>query len=239
MIELHAHILPGLDDGARDLKDALDLARAFVAEGTSRVYATPHGFSTVYHVEAKRVLSTVEDFRARLCEYGIMLDVRPGMEVHYHRGLLDNLQKGFSLGYGGGDGPKYMLLEFPSREWPRDIGELLYELRLRGVTPILAHPERHLPTLRHPELLDEALAEGALAQVTAGSVLGQFGAQCEKACRRWLAMGRVHVVASDAHDATVRKPDLARALDRIRREWDMDDAADACERTALEVWESS
>ena len=235
LIDIHAHVLPGLDDGPATMDETLQMARAFVADGTGVVFATSHGFSRHYHAEPDEIRAAVVRVNEMLTAHALPLSVLPGMEVHYHQRILETFERGDAIGYGGEASPRHMLLELSLREWPQALADTLYELRLRGTLPILAHAERYPELQRHPERLLGIVREGALVQVTAGSILGEFGGVCERLCHRWLREGLVHVIASDAHDSVARKPGIRPALERVAGPWRLPDAAQACERTAGEI----
>lgn len=212
MIDIHTHILPGLDDGAQTWEDALNMARAAVAEGITTVIATPHHANGVYLNKAEAVRAQAELFRERLAAEGIPLKVECGQEIRVHDDLLDAWQRNELLTLAGSS---YMLIEMPSGRIPSGMRDLIHELKILGLKPIIAHPERNAEAIRHPERLSELLDAGAYAQVTTHSLLGLFGKKIEDAAWSFCKNGLVHLVSSDAHHADLRGFRLREAYDRI------------------------
>ncbi|HEU4963699.1 MAG TPA: CpsB/CapC family capsule biosynthesis tyrosine phosphatase [Bacilli bacterium] len=209
MIDLHCHILPGLDDGAQTLEDALEMARIAVADGITDIVATPHTRDGVYRNDAEAVLAAVESFQRELEAAEIPLRIHPGAEVHVHVEFVENLLDGNTLTIG--NGRKYVLLELPVQSIPRFTDELIYELSVEGITPIIAHPERNVALRENPNRLAEWIEQGAIAQVTAGSLLGKMGERAKKTAELMVQRRLVHVVASDAHNSGRRRPELGEA----------------------------
>ncbi len=201
MIDLHTHILPGFDDGSRTLEDALDMARAAVADGIRAVAATPH-VRHDYPTEPVRMQRAVAELRAALVEAGIPLDVLPGGELALDR--LDLLSEEELAGFGLGGNPDFLLLETPYTGWPLALPEQVRALSARGVVPVLAHPERNPDVQRDPERLRPLVLMGALCQVTASSLDGRIGKQARRTGLALVESGLAHLVASDAHTPDVR-----------------------------------
>lgn len=221
VIDLHAHILPGLDDGVRTLDEAGALARAAAAAGVTAIAATPH-VRDDYPTSASEMEAGVDSVRRRLAETGVRVEVLTGGEVSLDRleRLAPEQLARFSLAGSG----RYLLVEFPYYGWPLALEAQIRRLRSAGLIPLLAHPERNQDVQRAPERLERALRTGALVQVTIDSLAGTFGRRARKAAERLLDLGFVHVLASDAHSpraymrgpadlaALTRSPTLARSL---------------------------
>lgn len=214
MIDLHSHILPGLDDGPADLAGSLALARAAVAAGTTTIAATPHIDSRMRLTAADRE-APLARLRAGLDEAGIPLTVVTGGEIALDRFL--ELEEDELAQLRLGDGP-FLLLECPLSPAAGAFDRLLSALLQRGQPMLLAHPERCPAFQRRPERLAELVGAGALAQVTAGSFAGAFGRTVQGAAAHMLAEGLVHDLSSDAHDAEHRGPDLREGLEAAERE---------------------
>lgn len=214
MIDLHSHILPGIDDGAPDLAASLDFARAAVACGTSRIAATPH-IDTRYHVTPDVRDRALGELRAALDAEGIALDVLPGGEIALDRYL--DLGEDDAARLCLGDGP-FLLLEPPLSSAGGPFDTFLAGLLSRGVRMLIAHPERCPAFQRRPEKLDALVRAGALAQVTSASLSGRFGTTVQDAALHMLAEGLVHDICSDSHDAVRRGPDLREGLEAAERE---------------------
>lgn len=209
MIDLHSHVLPGLDDGAQDVEEALAICRAAAADGTTVLAGTPH-VRDDYPTTAERMEAALAEVRAAA---GDELRLVPGGELalgELRRRAVDEL-RGFALA----GNPRYLLVETPYAGWPLDLGALLAELRAAGITAVLAHPERNLDVALRPELLQPLVAGGALVQLTAASVDGRLGTRVQRCAKELLGRGLAHLVASDAHAPEVRAVGLRSAADAV------------------------
>lgn len=213
MIDLHTHILPGLDDGSRTLEDALEMARSAVAEGIRAVAATPH-VRDDYPTDPEQMERGVADLRAALGAAGVQLDVLAGGELALDR--LAALPEEDVARFGLGGNPDYVLLETPYFGWPLALPEQVRALIARGVVPVLAHPERNPDVQRDPERLRPLVLMGALCQVTAASLDGRIGRQARRTALTLVETGLAHLVASDAHLPDVRGIGMAAAAESVR-----------------------
>lgn len=196
-IDIHAHILPGLDDGPETAEDSLKMARAYADAGYAAVVATPHVIPGIYENTRDAILREVERLQQSLNRDGIPLNVLAGAEYHLTDRLVSMLQAGELLTLN--DTGKYLLVELPAVYLPAYTPKVLFELLLAGVTPIIAHPERNDFLLRHPEALSEMCRNGVLAQVTAGALTGLFGTAQKRACELFTEKRTAQLVATDAH----------------------------------------
>jgi protein-tyrosine phosphatase len=209
VIDLHCHILPGIDDGPTDLEGSLAMAREHVARGTSTVIATPH-VSWDYPNTADEIAGHVRELNAAIASEGIPLEVLPGAEVALTRAVDMSAEQLAALRLGGGP---WLLLEAPIAVDSPGVEGLIGIVQSRGVRVLLAHPERCASFHTDPELLARTVANGCLAQVTANALNGFFGRTVQAAARRYLDAGLVHVVSSDSHDATHRAPGLRHEME--------------------------
>jgi protein-tyrosine phosphatase len=214
VIDLHSHILPGLDDGAPDMAASLAFARAAVAAGTTRIAATPH-IDSRYRVGPDERDAALAQVRVALATEGIPLDVIAGGEIALDRYLDLSPEDAERLRLG--DGP-FLLLEAPLSSAAGSFDRFLAGLLARGVRMLIAHPERCPDFQRKPERLAELVRAGALAQVTSASLSGRFGSTVQEAALHMLAAGLVHDICSDSHDAVRRGPDLREGLEAAERE---------------------
>lgn len=215
MIDLHSHILPGIDDGVRTVEEARALARRAALEGVVAIAATPH-VRADWPTTADQMESAVARLRADFAGAGIAVEVLHGGEIAVERvGELthDELVR-FTLAQTG----RYLLLEFPYFGSPVALVPVLKALREAGITPLLAHPERNPDVQDNPARLEEAVSLGALVQVTAGSLGGQFGRPARHAAEKLLKLGLVHVLASDVHGPHIREVGLGSAVQAVRDE---------------------
>lgn len=213
MVDLHGHMLPGIDDGARNLEQALNMARLAVADGIVISVLTPHHLNGVYTNPAKQVREHCAALRRALREHGIPLDVRPGAECHLVPELPAALAKGTALTIA--DRKRSVLVELPVHTVPLGATSILEDILALGLQPIIAHPERNGELVDGSEKLTEWVEMGCLAQVTAQSCTGRFGPQVQEAARRMLRAGLIHVMASDAHRDRRRVPALRSARETV------------------------
>jgi protein-tyrosine phosphatase len=211
--DIHCHCLPGLDDGARTLEEALALGRALVEDGVMTVIATPHQLGRYSGTNgAERVRVAVGEYQRALEEAGIVLQVLPGADVRIDEDLVKQIQADTVLTLG--DRRKHLLLELPHEAYFEPWG-LLAELQSMGIQGILSHPERHHFLQQHAAAAGGWLKHGVLLQVTAGSLTGDFGAAAQQSGWQLLTQGCVSFLATDAHDCEIRPPRMRRALQLV------------------------
>lgn len=214
MLDLHAHLLPGLDDGPEELAASLEMARAYVALGFRGVVATPHFYPGLYEPAKEEITEKLAQLKAALAKEEIPLEVFPGAEYLLTPELPERFARGELLTLAGS---RYLLVELPWGSFPPYTFEVIFALFLKGVTPVLAHPERHGFLLARPALLEELSQKGVLLQLTAGSITGLFGEEEKRTARRLLKEGKVHFVASDAHGVGKRLKAAAEAAKLVDR----------------------
>jgi protein-tyrosine phosphatase len=211
MIDLHSHILPGLDDGARTPSESVEIARAALEDGITVIAGTPH-VRDDWPTEAESMERAVAELRAELEASKVHLDVRPGGEVALDWTVklsVDELRR-FGLG-----GSRYLLVETPYHGWPLQLPGVLLSLRDQGLVPVLAHPERNVEVQTRPERLGPLVEGGVLVQITAASVDGRIGRRARDCGLRLVRAGLAHLLASDAHHASVRAVGLTAAVDAV------------------------
>lgn len=212
MIDLHCHVIPDLDDGPATIQDSLALCRAARAAGTNTIVATPHVNWDYPAVDATSIGAGVAGVNAALREASIELEVEAGAEIALSRSAEMSDAEIALLRLG--DGP-YSLIECPHQGGaPTAVEEMLRRFAASGRSIVLAHPERCLVFQSNPRLLPSLTGFGMLSCITARSLTGDFGSRAREYAWALLAAGQVHAIASDAHDALGRPPDLASALDR-------------------------
>ncbi|MFC4777874.1 tyrosine-protein phosphatase [Paenibacillus sp. GCM10023252] len=220
MIDIHTHILPGIDDGAKNLDESFDLARAASDEGITDVIATPHHYDGRFSNIAQDVRDRVQSLNEKLQKEQIQLTVHPGQEIHVHKELLLGIERGTLTTLAS---TSYLLLEMPPANIPSYLEELIYELKLQGKQVIIAHPERNAEVAKQPERLAELIEAGAYAQMTTHSLLGGFGRGVERTAWSLCRQGLIHYVSSDAHHLDRRGFRMREAYLRIEselgREW--------------------
>jgi protein-tyrosine phosphatase len=214
VIDLHCHILPGLDDGPANLDFSLAMARAAVESGTQLMVATPH-IRADFNVDPAEIEPRVDLFNDRLQRDRLPLRVLPGAEIGWAGATdLDDTQLArLSLGSGG-----RVLLESPYGKKAVDLEGIIATLKGRGFQAVLAHPERCPLFQRDPDRLRRIVADGTLCSITAGSMLGRFGQTVRAFTVQMLRDGLVHDVASDAHDHLHRPPGLVEGFHEVKAE---------------------
>lgn len=199
--DLHCHILPAWDDGAKTLDDSLAMLARAVQNGAEVVVATPHvgrAFKGVEH-PASEIADGVAKLQGELDARGIAIRIVPGAEILL--GSVDILGEAGILApwtYAGMG--KYALIESPFRAWPEFGNSMASQIKLRGVTPVIAHPERYADVQKDIGRMESAVSQGAILQITAGSILGQTEKAMQKCCLALLDAGLAHLVSSDAHN---------------------------------------
>jgi protein-tyrosine phosphatase len=222
MIDLHCHILPGVDDGPQDWPASLEMMTMAASAGTTVMVATPHSHDGwrggAAHREI-RLLSREAERRAR--QAGLALEILPGNELYIQPGLPAQLRAGSWLTLGRSC---TVLLELPFSIWPRVTEALIFELQVEGYTVLLAHPERYHAVIDNPNLLLNLVERGVYIQVTTTSITGLFGAKVRETARLLVEHDLCHVLASDSHTAGRRHPRLDEAH-AILCEWIGEEAA--------------
>ena len=213
MIDLHAHLLPGLDDGAQTLDESREIARAAVADGVDAIAATPHVRSD-FPTTVEQMEAGVSELRADFDREGIPVHVLHGGEIDLEvlRTLAVETVRRFTLAQTG----VYLLIEFPYSGWPLGLDREIFSLRTAGLTPLLAHPERNREVQAAPARLEELVRLGARVQVTAASVEGRMGKSSREASFRLLELGLVDVLASDLHTPAIREARLGAAVGALK-----------------------
>lgn len=209
MIDLHTHILPGLDDGAADLETSIEMARMAYADGVHTIAATPHNLDWKADMGRVQVHARVAELQAALDEAGVSVRLVPGVEAYLTPDIARQADGGqvFCLG-----DTHYILVELPLQQYPTYVEQAIFDLQIKGLTPILAHPERNAILAKEPQRLYQLVEKGLLTQLTAASLTGTFGQEVQEAAELFLTHKMAHVIASDAHGLGSRSPVLSEAV---------------------------
>jgi protein-tyrosine phosphatase len=210
MIDIHTHILPGIDDGVQTEEEAIAFARMAVEDGITRMVATPHCKESSYDNDLPLVLEKVAALRTTLKRLQIPLELIPGAEVHICPDLVERIRDGRAptLANNG----KTLLLELSlTQPPPVELENLVFQLKLAGILPVFAHPERIQYFQDDVRRYEEMIRLGAWGQITTGSVLGTFGSAARRFSEKLIRKGLIHVLASDAHNVRGRPPRLREA----------------------------
>lgn len=208
MIDLHTHVLPEVDDGARSLRESVEIARSMAADGVEKAAVTPH-VRDDYPTSAGAMEAGLARLRRALADDGIALELLPGGEIDLH--ALTRLSPDERARFGLGGNPRLLLLEFPYYGWPLELADTVFRLRVDGITTVLAHPERNPDVQEAPGRLEPLVRAGAIVQLTAASVDGRLGQRPRATSKRLLELRLAHLIASDAHAPEVRGAGLSAA----------------------------
>lgn len=217
MIDLHNHLLPGIDDGADDMTAALAMARMAVESGTTHMVCTPHLHAGRYDNTAGSIAVSLQGFRLALGQAGIPLRVAAAAEVRFDMEIMLWHAAGQLPFLGEWQGRRVLLLEFPHGDIPFGAERLTQWLLDRRVQPLIAHPERNKGVMRMPSRLKAFIDQGCLMQVTAGSLAGRFGERAQELAEELLREGVVTLLASDAHNLAHRPPRMDEGRERAER----------------------
>jgi protein-tyrosine phosphatase len=208
MIDIHCHMLPGIDDGSESLDESLEMARLAVANGITESILTPHIHAGRYANTRETVYKATRQFQQCLQENGIALRVRMAAEIRIGPELMSMVEAQQVPFLGTLDGYQLVLLELPHSHIPLGSEKLVMWCLERNIRPVIPHPERNKDVIRDIEMIAPLVKLGCLLQVTAGAVVGGFGPQAKKRARQLLKRGWVSFLASDAHNTQHRIPDL-------------------------------
>ncbi|CAN2045706.1 protein-tyrosine-phosphatase [Candidatus Magnetomoraceae bacterium gMMP-1] len=210
MIDIHCHILPCLDDGARSLEESLVMARIAIEDGIQTIVATPHSLDGIYTNSLKKINDKISVLRNALIKNNLKINILPGMEVHLCDNLWSRVEKGEAVTINN---TNYMLLELPDQLIPPWFRDEIFQLKIRGITPIIVHPERNIIIQRDISILYDAIERGALTQITALSVMGGFGQTAQDCAEKFLQYRLAHIIASDAHSSGNRTPIMSGSVE--------------------------
>ncbi|TWT37085.1 Tyrosine-protein phosphatase YwqE [Posidoniimonas corsicana] len=216
IVDVHCHCLPGLDDGPDSLEDSMRLLSALARDGFTTIVATPHQLGPYDRRNpAGRVRELIDEVAYEAACRGIPIELRPGADVRIDERLLDLLDAGELLTVA--DQGRHLLLELPHEQF-LDPSPLFLPLAERGVQTVMTHPERHRYLRRNLSTVERWVDQGALIQVTAGSLVGDFGEGAYNAAWELVGWGLCHVVATDAHDDQRRPPRMNAAITALREQ---------------------
>lgn len=210
-VDIHCHLVPGIDDGAKDEAETLAMARMAVADGTETVICTPHQLGANRHNHGDEIRRRVQALQELLNEHRIPLVVLPGADVRIEDDMPQLLASGEVLTLA--DRRRHVLLELP-HEIYLPLEPVLEALKKHNLVGILSHPERNRGIMRTPEIIEPLVDAGCLMQVTCGSLAGSFGPECQEIAERFVSRGLVHFLATDGHGPKSRRPLFSQAAQR-------------------------
>ena len=203
MIDIHCHILPEVDDGSRSLNESIEMAMIAKEQGITKIVNTSHYNPDFRYKKGEELLKELEDFNNVLKENMIDIEVLIGNEIYYTKDLIKEIDE---LDFYTLNNSRYILIELPPTNFPKDLCNIVYELKEKNYIPVFAHVERYREVQENPELIYEVINAGAIIQVNSHSILGKSGKELQKVCNTLLNRNMVHVVGTDAHSSKRRTP---------------------------------
>ncbi|MDO4905422.1 MAG: hypothetical protein Q4A16_07730 [Lautropia sp.] len=235
MIDLHCHLLPGVDDGARTMDDALGLARAAVGNGVRHALLTPHVYPGVFDNRYSTLKPVYDEYKRALRQAQIPLEVYLGGEVHLHPDAMELLAQDELPFMGALSGRKVILVEFPDGTIPVGAEMVCRMFADQGIRWMIAHPERNKAVMRDPMRIKPFVDMGCMLQLTAASVIGAFGRPAAQTAHVLLSRGMAHVVATDAHNLAHRPPRLGEAKSYLTSRFGLGIAYRLTEETPMNI----
>ncbi|MBM7551674.1 tyrosine-protein phosphatase [Thalassobacillus pellis] len=217
MIDIHCHILPGVDDGAQTLEESLAMVREAIDQGIDTIVATPHHFDGRYENHKLDVLQQVQELNYEIQRAGLDMTIMPGQEIRLYGEMAEELKRDELLPINVESG--YVFVEMPSDQVPTYAKQLLLDILRTGYKPIIVHPERNKKFMQEPGILYELVKNGAYTQVTAGSVAGKFGKSVQKFTHQLIEHNLTHLIASDAHNVKNRGFFMKDAFREIKKRY--------------------
>jgi len=235
MIDIHSHILYGLDDGADSLETSVKMAQQAAADGVTDIIATPHYIKGSYDNMPHKIIEKVNELNKTLKELNINVRIYPGCEAYLDIDIVDDFlnKRAQSLNNG-----IYILFELPAASVPHGTEQIIFKLLINKYVPIIAHPERNAEIINHPEKLYKLIEKGALTQMNAGSLLGDFGSRVAKMSRLLLQNKYIHFVGSDAHHFESRKSKLTKWIEEASNYIGLDAATDMLTKIPKKILDS-
>lgn len=220
LVDIHSHLLPSVDDGAKDIDDSLELARLAVSEGVKKLILTPHHYNNQYVNHKEDVIEATEALQKKYDRAGIPLEVFPAQEIRIQEDLVDNIlykNDYLSLDARG----KYYLIEMPTKTVPDYALDVAREMIDNGMIPVIAHPERNHAFAKNIRLLYQFIEMGCLGQLTSHSYIGFYGEKLRQISQEMIEHNLVHVIASDAHNLKNRPFNLKVAYKTLADDYDV------------------
>jgi len=237
MIDLHSHILFGIDDGPKAIEESIQMCRIGYQDGIRTIVATPHILPGIYKNNRSTILTKLHELNTALMKFGVQssefrvkdsqsktfsqppsaichplsaIKILPGADVHFSSDVLQRYEEGEIVTVN--DQGRYLMVEFAFQGIPYQAEEVLFQLLAKGITPIISHPERNMEIWERPKRYYEMIRMGCLGQVTAMSLTGDFGSGVRRIAEKLLSKRLIHMIASDAHSADGRPPILSTAV---------------------------
>jgi len=220
MIDIHCHILPYVDDGASHYTDSLLMAKQAESEGIHTIIATPHHQNGSYTNAKNDIVKKVAELNDYLKTKQVHVQILPGQETRIYGELLEDYEAGEILTLAGIS--NYLFIELPSNNVPHYTDQLCYDMQMKGLTPVIVHPERNSEIIQRPEKLYTLVKNGAATQITAASFAGYFGKKIQQFTFDLVRANLTHFIASDAHNTDTRGFKISEAFDLLETKFGQD-----------------
>ncbi|MCR2823810.1 tyrosine-protein phosphatase [Lederbergia panacisoli] len=220
MIDIHCHILPNVDDGASHYTDSLLMARQAQSEGIHTIIATPHHQNGSYQNTKLEIKSKVAELNDFFKTEKVDIHILPGQETRIYGELLEDYEAGEIITLAGIS--SYLFIELPSSHVPHYTDQLCYDIQVKGLIPVIVHPERNSEIVQNPEKLYKLVKNGTATQITAASFSGYFGKKIQNFTFDLVAANLTHFMASDAHNTTTRGFKMSEACDLLETKFGLD-----------------
>lgn len=214
MLDMHTHILYGVDDGPQTIEGTIQMLKAAVEEGITDLVVTPHAYNPKYNVKQEVMHRQINELTDIVKQLVLPLRLHIGQEIHLHEHLVENILSGEAITLAKS---RYLLLELPFYTVPAYTFQIIQTLIENGFTPIIAHPEKNRSIVENPRILTKLIHQGALAQITAGSLTGHFGRHTQKVALQLVQANLIHCYGSDAHNASLRPYLFSKGLDILEK----------------------
>lgn len=213
MIDFHSHIIPKIDDGSSSFEETLEMLKIAKNDGVDAIVATPHFVPGRFENEYKDILNHIKTLNEYIKNENINITIYPSQEVYITRSTLKYLNEGL---IGTLNDTRYIQIELPFFELPDYTFDIIYELRIKNLIPILCHPERYAFIINSLENINKFIDEGCLFQINSGSILGHFGKEVQKTAKMLIENNIIDVLGSDAHNSKNRLPKIKDAFDKVK-----------------------
>lgn len=219
IVDIHSHILPGIDDGAENMEITLEMLKNAERNGTKEIVATPHYLLEYGDATISEVKALTMEVNCAANKEGIDIKIYSGQEVYCNESIIENYLNGH---IGTINDSRYMLIEFPMHGFESNIVDIIYELQVRNIVPIIAHPERYKPFREEPALINKFIDAGYLFQVNSGSIEGKFGESVKRTANLFLENNIYNFIGSDAHNMENRNSGIQKAMEILIKESNYD-----------------
>lgn len=233
MIDIHCHILPGVDDGARTLTESVMMAKEAVSQGITKIVATPHHNNGSFQNLGPDIIGAVDYLNGQMQQENIPVEILAGQETRVYGDMLEDLENGQVIPLNKTS--NYVFVELPPHQVPKYTTQLLFDMQIAGYKPVIVHPERNHELIDNPDKLYRIVKNGALTQITAASMLGHIGKKSQRFANQIVEANLTHFMASDAHNFKKRGFYMREAIRYLKKNYGNQTAFQFMENSELMV----